>query len=422
MLKELVLFVPGLSSTAPAKYDSRFRKNLEHVAGGRGGIFEKADDALTRGIPGGATAFEYDPRTSGAERSLIVFREVVWGDLPRRLSDLSSFEKFKHGFGLLFWATASLLSKLRVFRANKYQWFCMLGSLLTLVLWYLGVLMAVPTALDYALLPEPFRDAARSSLGSVADAISGVSAGGVNLWILTSVLLGIFPVTALVDSAFAMKQYFRDSPTNDDSGFVGEEARARIANALKAVRTEQCAPDGPAYSRITVLTHSFGAAPALEALAEFGVDLKAPVQVITLGAPLSLITAMRPRFEQVVREFCAAGRSSRGTTLAAWRCVWSPHDYVASDPDTVLPAGPSLGRSLHNEPIQGSPGYWLFNDHGAYFDDDHVAAIILDRSVVPPAPAAFPAAPPSVALASPVPIDVPAGQGNAAGALLAGRR
>lgn len=170
-----------------------------------------------------------------------------------------------------------------------------------------------------------------------------------------------------------MKQYLLDESGESETGLVGEEARVRIARALTDLWREQneaeAVEDGPsgAYGRITILAHSFGAVPVVEALETYRRPLGAPIRLITLGAPLGLAGAQRRELARAV----AALRD--GDRLASWHCVWSERDYLSSDPDAAeserfkpLPVGPSWTR-----------WGWPSANHAKYFDNDDVAEVIL---------------------------------------------
>src|SRR5690348_7470210 len=130
MEKELILFVPGLSSRTPAKYSSALVRNLSNEASKNAGSFRIAGDGAVGSSPdgaaGGAVAYEYSSGPDVPEPKIIVFREVVWGDIPRRLSELSAFQKFWQGFVLLFWGFSSFFLHIRAAMANKYQWAALL--------------------------------------------------------------------------------------------------------------------------------------------------------------------------------------------------------------------------------------------------------------------------------------------------------
>jgi hypothetical protein len=383
MTKELLVFVPGLSARAPAKFTGRLVLNLKNYAVTRGEAFvgggsEDSAAATPEGAAGGAVTFEHTPSSPAGATSQIVLREVVWGDVPMRLTELSGKDKFLQGLRLLGWAVASLLSAPAVLGANKYQWACMLGALLVLFFWYIGIIAAVPTAIDYAILPDWAGEWLREASGAAAEYIESLSLGGLQIWVVTSFIMGFLPVTAVVDAAYAMKQYVRDGQIDGRPGLVGEEARVRIANALNEIRKEQEA-DGPIYTRITFLAHSFGAVPTIETLAVYRADLRAPVRLITLGAPIAFAGALRPEVVRAARSFMETGEAPGGISLDSWRCIWTRWDYLSSDPTRVGPAGGPAWPGFSSQRLSGSWSPALLRDHGRYFDDDPVAGAILER-------------------------------------------
>jgi hypothetical protein len=369
MEKELLVFVPGLTARAPDKYTGRLIRNLENYAQRHGGEWVRDQPDA-----GAAVAYTYHPASDGAGPWQIVFREVVWGDIPTRLSEQPARTKFGQGFSLLGWVGGSLLRAPRGILANKYQLACMLGALLVLVFWYLSVLVVFPTAINYALLPEDLTKPLQTVLGASAEAIEGFSLLGVQVWVVTSFLMGLLPVTAVVDAAYGMKQYVRDERGDADTGLVGEEARARIANALTELRKEQEASvaaggqggngDG-AYRRVTILAHSFGAVPTVEELHDYGRTLGVPIRLVTLGAPLRLAGVRRPTLAK------AAEALRDGRALTSWHCMWFSRDYLSSEPE-----GEASAR-FRPEKLGFSWSLWPLANHARYFDDDRVAEVLL---------------------------------------------
>ena len=369
MDKELLVFVPGLSARAPDKYRKRLNKNLENYALSLGGKF-----ALDQS----STTATYSPPAAGVPPRQIVFREVVWGDIPVRLSEKHALKKFGQGFLLLGWIGGSLLRAPGAVLGNKYQLGCMLGAILVLVTWYLSIIVALPTVVDYTPLPRILGDSLRLFLDSSVGAIKGFSILGMQVWVVTSFLMGLLPITVVVDTAYAMKQYVRDEGGESNTGLVGEEARTRIANALTELSEEQEAAtaassddggQGGVYRRVTILAHSFGAVPVIEELSTYARPLGIPIRLITLGAPLRLAGGLRPDLAKAVT---ALRDGSKGTKLSIWHCMWSDRDYLSSEPDTTeserfKPVPLSFSRILRPSA-----------NHGRYFDDNSVAEVILD--------------------------------------------
>lgn len=381
MGKELLIFVPGISARTSGKYTERVVKNLRNYIEGKGGsikiVGEDPSAVAPDGAGGGPMTFEYTFGSPDAEARQIVLREVVWADLPLRLTELSGKDKFFEGLRLLGWAGGSLLSSPVLLWANKYQSICVLGALLILVIWYLGIIVAVPTAIDYSgIVPEQVSGNLKLLLGDFANTIQTLSVGGVTIWVVTSFIMGFLPVTAVVDTAYAMKQYLRDEQNKGGLGLVGEEARVRLANALNAVRNEQKARDGQTYSEITFLAYSFGAIPTIDMLAGYQADLRAPFRLITLGAPIAFVAALRPEFLKKVRSLIDTGATPSGAKLLGWCCIWAASDYISSKPD-------SISRHCYEGFVSKSLTFlWSLNltkNHDRYVDEDEVAAVILDH-------------------------------------------
>jgi hypothetical protein len=231
-------------------------------------------------------------------------------------------------------------------------------------------------------LPLGLDKSLQDSLGAVSHAIKGLSFGGVQIWVLTSFIMGLLPVTAVVDAAYAIKQYIRDGQIAGRTGLVGEEARVRIANALNEIHKEQGSTNGPTYTRITFLSYSFGTIPTIEALSTYRADLRAPVRLITLGAPITFVGALRPAITETARSFIETGKAPGGSSLASWLCFWSPLDYMSSDPADI---SNTKWSGFSSNPLKGSRSLWLSHNHDLYFDDDDVAKAILEHSCNAPA-------------------------------------
>jgi hypothetical protein len=383
MSKELLIFVPGISARASGKYTERLVNNLKNYMEGQGGSVKIAGGNASAAAPDGAGGepftFEYSLGGPEAGTRQIALREVVWADLPIRLTELSGKDKFLEGIRLLGWVGGSLLTSPALLWANKYQALCMSGALLILVIWYLGLIITVPTAIDYSLLPDTLSASLKALLGDFADTMQTLSVDGVRIWVVTSLIMGLLPVTAVVDIAYAMKQYLREEQIKGGVGFVGEEARVRLANTLNAIRKEQAASDAPIYSGITFLAYSFGAIPTIDMLAGYRADLRAPVRLVTLGAPIAFVAALRTDFSKKVRSFIETGEAPGGIRLLGWSCIWSSLDYISSDPASITSNhhGGFVSKPLSE--FSWSPN--LVANHDRYVSEDAVAAVILDHGI-----------------------------------------
>lgn len=388
MTNELLILIPGLSTQVPGKHCERLVNNLRNQAASRGGEFQNADGGAPDGLPAtnavGVTVFEYTPGEDQSEARRITLREVVWSDIPTRLSEISAVEKFRRGTSLLLWTLACLLSRPRVLLAHKYQSACIVAGLLILVLWYLGIVIAIPSALVTSMLPAGLGEQVGEALGAFGTAVTNASAWGINLWVATSFLMGLLPVTLIVDAAYSLKQYVDDERTTNDVRLVGEEVRLRISNALRAVRREQEAEGGPVFNRVTLLAYSFGAIPVVEALAAFSAPLHAPVRLITLGAPVAFTGALRPQVAGEASSLRNTGKVVGGLELESWHCIWSRWDYIGSNPSDLGFPGYAVWSGFKDEPIQGQFHLSLLRDHGRYFDDDVVASAIFNCPGVQP--------------------------------------
>jgi hypothetical protein len=367
MKRELLLFVPGLSSTKPGNYTTALMKNLTNFAGEQntGAKFVQAD--------GESSTYLYTLAGASEPARLYEFREVVWADLPTQLSALHAVKKAIKGVSLLCFA-APLFIRPRVIWGNKFQIFAAFGSALVLLLWYISVIIVVPgVAVNYYGLGG-------TSVEGWIEAASGwltaALAWLVPVWAGASTLMLVLPVTRFVDSASAMKQYLRD-----EDG-VAEAARQRLVESLTEIRTQELeakrtnAP--PPYDRITVLAYSFGAVPAIETLNNFfrggAVPTGTPIRLVTLGAPLPLAVATRNRVADAVDKLAV------GPLLSKWHFLWSPSDWLSADPANIRL--PREGDSQRFEPhrLNLAGHRWIAETHSAYFAEDFLAEILLDQA------------------------------------------
>jgi hypothetical protein len=367
MKKELLLFVPGLSSTKPGNYTAALMKNLTNFAGEQntGAKFAQAD--------GDSNAYLYTPAEESEPARLYEFREIIWADLPTKLSALHAVKKAIKGLSLLGFA-APLFIRPRVIWGNKFQVFAAFGSAVVLLLWYISVIIVVPgvAANYYGLGGTPADGWIEAASGWLTAALAWL----VPVWAGASALMLVLPVTRFVDGASAMKQYLRD----EDS--VAEAARQRVVEALTEVRTKEFEADReglhPPYDRITVLAYSFGAVPTIETLNNFfhggAVPPRIPIRLVTLGAPLPLAAATRKRVADAVDKLAG------GPLLSKWHFLWSPSDWLSADPANIgLPRQEDSERFEPHKLNLAGHG-WLAKTHSAYFAEDSLAEILLDEA------------------------------------------
>jgi hypothetical protein len=151
---------------------------------------------------GGPVAYTYRPPNASAPTTRVEIHEIVWADLPTRLSELHPAVRAFAGFRLLARTLGLLLLRPGVIWGNKYQFITVSGSLLILFFWYVGVLVVVPAALvEYFALPDVFAAPLKALEGLFGRWRNEAGIFGVQLWAAASALMALLPVSRVVEGA-----------------------------------------------------------------------------------------------------------------------------------------------------------------------------------------------------------------------------
>lgn len=358
--KELLLFVPGMGARPQSHYAGLLATNLQAYCADHGIAWESGGDAeedgkecvrLRLGFPDG-TARTIDLRT------------VHWSDLLPSLAKASVASKVGNGLLLLkYWVFSA--SIWRVINSNKYLILQSLMTIAFMVVWYYGVLalgimaLGASTDLQQATIPQwvhqgiawlgfpPFAE--QATVGGVLQTLGG-SMFGFSAIVIGYVGTKTIDVSAVADSLYASKHYLQNV------NGVRHGVCARLGKWLLAARTED-----PPYDRITVFAHSFGAVPAVEALAELAQPPQARVRFVTAGSPLLLVTARSARVREAV--FAVQGASY----LAAWEDYYAHDDWLC----TAIPLLADAERVRTREITSTASVFDILSgkSHDLYFTD-----------------------------------------------------
>ncbi|MBR9907528.1 MAG: hypothetical protein GYB30_05675 [Gammaproteobacteria bacterium] len=305
--KELVIFVPGFSEKEPQNYLDKLVTGLNDYCNSIGCSFKQVSDSSSDERESKRQLlFEQD----GNESKVVDIHEVYWADTVERLSTARARTKAIRGLSLIwFWlCSRSVWSALK---ESKFLYSTMIGSIVLMVAWYIGILLAVLTALSTTpneaftignLELAPFIKSLGSSVSEYL--------GGWYLFGLMAVIVSIFPIDKVVDASYLSQCYL----VNRSNLF--HKVRGRINSALNnAIRDSS-------YEKYTIVGYSFGAVIAVEALASYAGGKR--IEFISLGSPLLLISAKSRRV------FDAVEAVKNNSHLITWSDFYSDQDWLCT--------------------------------------------------------------------------------------------
>lgn len=355
---EFILFVPGIGVREPEKYLEKLINGIRSYCNDKGLSFQELDDSEVEGT--GQRRIRVTLSTNCAK--VIDIQEAYWGDLCPLLSSESGIRPVIRGLSLLlFWMISVKLWK-RVW-SSKYILFWMITTLLVGLCWYYGVLAtaftaigANPEVLNLQLPPE------------IAEFFKklGSTMGSWYVWVITSAVISILPVTAVIDISYATKCYLQNYRG------MYRKVYGRINKALQSVSQSppNNNPSQNNYDRITVLSHSMGVVASTEVLAEY-LNQNAPnIRNITLGGTLLLITARSDRVQ------AALNRVLANKKIESWIDFYSYNDWLCTLSPVPNEVSKFQGRKINttvefDEKFSGA-------SHDLYFEDEDVMKALLE--------------------------------------------
>lgn len=298
MTTEAIILIPGMKRSAVHNQRARFIAGLEHVWEG---------DALARAEDGPPDGVRLVAREQG--RTLDVY-EAYWNDLVPSLTEQGLRARVLRGLSLTgYWAFSG------IWRGITGRPSLTVGTMtagLVLVAWYLGVLLlfadalaANPDLLFGVTVPET----ARAAIGAV---------GTWWLWLLTSVLTVVVPVSVVVDIMDFAKIYASEEVVEDDELALRFQVVSRVRDQIRRALANE------AYSRVTIVGHSFGAVLAVDVMSDLPLPDDTRLRMVTLGSPAELL-ARKAAWLDAEIDACAARPD-----LDEWVDIVSRADWLAS--------------------------------------------------------------------------------------------
>ncbi|WP_257463357.1 hypothetical protein [Archangium lipolyticum] len=308
-------------------------------------------------------------RPGQPERTLDVY-EAYWGDLVTRLTQEHLVNRVGRGLRVLFyWLHPKVWAGL-----GKYKWlsFNMAVMLLLMTFWLYGGLTLLfsqagsdPQFLGnlFGLMPGSTEapSMAASLWGKLVPTLKdwGAMMGSLKAWVIASLVMGVLPVSMVVDISDFTQRYLRNECASPKE--LG--LRYRIRNRVRRVLQNVC--ESGQYERVTVVAHSFGVAIAVDILADYDSDKKVPLRFISLAGPLELFSR-RAEWIQTEIDRCAVN-----SHVKQWIDIYSSEDWFGFPiPIKKAPQGVVLQK-----PIQHGLG-WLARltgeTHWRYFDNEEV--------------------------------------------------
>ena len=353
--RELVLLIPGLSKGEPEKYLNKLIEGLGDYCKGTGIPYKQIEDYSSNE---GASKRQIFIELSEGSCKIIDIQEAFWSDLTPKLSSESSVRKAFRGLSLMgYWMRST--SVWAVATHSKYMFSTMIVSTGLMVAWYVGIVIALLTALSASpdnifFLKDLELEPLLNSIVSGAPNWLGWYTFGV-----ITVIVGFFPVNSIVDISYATQCYLLNR------GNIFHKVRGRINSMLyDAVREKS-------YERITVVGYSFGAVAAVEALASYGGEKE--ISFISLGSPLLLVSAKSGRVNNAVVQL------NNNPQITFWSDFYSDQDWLCTRSPKVPNEKKFCSQKITStvpldEKLKGG-------SHELYFGDWDVLKCIVDKPI-----------------------------------------
>ncbi|RKG74505.1 hypothetical protein D7W79_22700 [Corallococcus exercitus] len=318
--------------------------------------------------------FQVTRHEDGAKRSVDVY-EAFWADLIPSLTRMGLRDRVLGGLELLvYWGFSGVW---KGFLKRKVLTSSLVVGLVFLLYWYLSTLLLFFSALQQdptfptMALPDSTLSAANSMLKGLARVVAPVASGlgGWKGWVLLSLVMSALPIHRAVDAANLSHRYLTDALMGNGVVGLRTELRSRVSATLRAV------VESGTYSRVTVVAHSFGAAMAVDVLADFRSKSGTPIRLVTLGGPLELLARRADWLEKEIQ------RCADNDQLIQWLDFYSDEDWFC----TKTPFRADDTRLIHR-PIQqkASLGARMSGEtHNRYLGDARVLQALLEPVPAP---------------------------------------
>lgn len=351
---ELVILVSGLSASSSGSY-------IDKLCGGIRDYFS-ANNLSFRQVeqPSGLETSNRKQfcltETDGSTRTIDV-QEISWSELIPPLFNQKNTTQLLSGLMLVYyWLSAKKVWK--VAKHSRYMLMSMLFAACVMVLWYIGLFLAVGTSLGATTdspqsmfnLPE-FAKPLLQEISTRAKAL-----GSWHLFGFALALSALAPTKTIVNHSYSAQSYL----TNRDNVFY--KIRSRLFSAFHEASKHQH------YQQITVVGYSFGSIPAIEALAAYHGAQQ--IRFISLGSPRMLMAARAERLEKATKQLIL------NPQVVHWYDYYSKYDFLCSKPlqhqDATQYSSFELNQAVpYTERLNGK-------SHEAYFYDWEVIARITE--------------------------------------------
>jgi hypothetical protein len=259
----------------------------------------------------------------GSTRTLDVY-EAFWGDLMTSLLRERLRTRVLRGLELLaFWLFSGIW---RGFFSRMLMTVSYLLGLVLLLVWYWGTL-----ALFFIAVGEQPAESTGSAVYESREFLGRVGnmMGGWRIWLLSAMLLKLFPADRFVDVADFVRRYLLNERSEGSAMGLRSSIRKRVGSTLFSVG------GSASYSRVTVMASSFGSVIAMELLAHY--SLPCPIRLFTLGGSLEFVSRKSSWMRREIQSCIDNPR------LVQWLDFYSDEDFFC----TRSPFAQSSPRLMH---------------------------------------------------------------------------
>lgn len=344
--KELLLLVPGAARLAHGRQRERLVTALTSAAEGL--VLERVTDTGSSGVRLRVT--------SGSGERIIDVVETYWNDLMPSITQADARVKLARGLSLIiYWGFSGIW---KGFFRRKFLTGGMIASGVALVTWYYGTVALFVQAVRYSEDAPAWLRQGATTVGQALDLVAGWE-----VWVLATAVMGVIPVTLLVEIMDFAKRFLANERVDDSGIGLRVQVRNRVLEQTRAALAAD------AYQRLIVVGHSFGCLVALDSVADLPLPPGLRLRLVTIGSSIELMSRRDPWPMQEARK-CAARPE-----LEAWVDIVADRDWLASG--TPKPHGASAFKRTE-APSRGTIVDALTSrTHGMYFDTSEVVQAVL---------------------------------------------